>query len=275
MLFVCAMTTTIASCWTLTADFSDLEGQGTSSVDARVVGDGENRAGDAATNADVDASTPLADGSFCQRAGAHALCDDFEDGPLGARWPQVAEGSGGTLALATDTGSSGRALRAALPATCNDSFAQLLHTFNGSPRSATISFSMNVESATANVGVQIAGLNYKTAAGEYHIDMALLDSHLSVFENDIGGGGFKVLGTSVASFPTTQRLRLDLEIVFVPSPARFTVKVDGVPSLEVTPTPSDPSDTMARFDLGLYAHTGCVSPSTLTFDDVLFDFVPR
>jgi hypothetical protein len=78
---------------------ADAKTDGSADADARA--DGSPDSADAHADGSPDAADARADGSLCDGT-AHDLCDDFDNGLLGANWTGQVQNVTGTLALVTD-----------------------------------------------------------------------------------------------------------------------------------------------------------------------------
>lgn len=291
-----------AACWSLSADLDVSEGPsragngvpdggaatGDGGAGARDGGTRDGAGGtttDGSTSTDGAGPTKLPDGGvlgFCEGAAADIqarICDDFDKGPIGAKWKFGSDGidtsPGGTVSLGQSFYSSApNAFVAKLVGDCpTDSFAQLIDEAPGRPNAATLEFTLSLAPLPASMTINLAGWYYPTGAtpDHYRLDVAFQNGKLHAFGMD-EVGGFKVLASSDLPFAPDTVHKMKIDASFQQAP-RVTVKVDGTIHIDVTPVPEPyvPADTATtRLDFGVYTAAACAAPVEARFDDVLY-----
>lgn len=241
------------------------------SPDAHAGADGV--APDAAGDADLaDAGyRPFCTALLATTSTPPRLCDDFEDGPLGAKWTRIEQGNGGSIVLDRTPPGTGRlsAALVKLPSPCTEAYAQLKDEASGKVASARIRFKVRVTAGPGpGAGMQIAGVTYSTAAGFYRVDLALIDDHFALFEND--NGAFASYLTS-AKFQVGAYSEVDLALTFAGAPGA-AVTIDGAAALSRSVLARAQTSATFEMDFGGYVSNGCATPSELSVDDVVYEF---
>jgi hypothetical protein len=194
-------------------------------------------ANDAATDAlpAVDAGDPYRAG-FCERQPATTfLCDDFDVGPLGFKWSEMAAINGGVLDLVPSSRSGPNALVArSSPATSGQAWAYLNKDLGKTTKRVVVGFDMRIE-GRGLAPAQATGLLVDDSPQRYGLGL------------EIGSNGSLVVReatetTLIArhSFTRTPvpgewaRIVMDMDLVA----PRLRVTVDGTPSVDAALAPT-------------------------------------
>jgi hypothetical protein len=221
----------------------------------------------------------LEGGSFCASVSSpHHFCDDFEDpAPLATRW-QIVALAGGRVALAPPDSGPNTAVFSAPPVDGGaDPVAFLLRDFPQVTNHVRESFALRME--TRGGGLSVAPLTRirfgPPVGGGADFLLVADQTRAYAYErlDSTDGGEATFLPHAVnGTLATGAWIRVAIDIVFEPKPAKVTVLVDD--AAVAGPEPLSPSFVAGA----LQAHVGLdytTSPSSgwqLAIDDVLVEW---
>ena len=243
----------LAACG-LFPDVSSLGGPG-SDASAPEVGAGDADAGDAGP---------------C--ASQHVFCDDFDDGPLGAKWDSPYKTDGGGLALTTlHAVSPPNALAATLAGTgpgvegeseLQKSLPAADHTRVQADVTVAPGTSANEVDLVAMVSVTApSGFDHAEVNVQSTSDGGILEEYL---HGPDGGAGQDLPVTT--SFATTRHIQIDVDF---PSQT-FALTIDGVPAAGATLSPQITKSALT-LNVGVAYIEGSTGTWTVFVDDVVVD----
>jgi hypothetical protein len=253
-------------CWSLTADVPDLSsGVGRALPDGGDFGDGAAGDPDGAGARDGSAT-------FCASLGrVPTLCDDFDEGPLGAKWSaSVNTQLGGTIVLGPSADGSPHALFVRGASGQPDSpTAQLVHVLPLTPRRLEVSFDLDVETAASSPGHILAGLALQTSQGDYRVDLTFLGDRLAILQSNAPNY------SADAPLPFGQWVHVAMTVELA-DPSTVVVDVDGAHAIQRA-LQHDPLTPGVRLDFGHYE--GPPYPTedvaSFRFDNLVWDATPN
>jgi hypothetical protein len=257
------------------ACFADLSGFS----DGAVAEDAASEAG-VATDAAADAPTSPdardasdAQSRFCESAGVHTLCDDF-DTPTNAGWTEFGTYGGGTFAKDTMTFFSPPASLALSTPLVVDGGEAWLFPLKSVPTATThVHVEAKVQGCGSEGNYVFVSVNSRTATNAYGaIDLGVQpipggsETYLSV-RHDAYSKSFS-LG---AALPSTRFTKLVLDTITDKTSGTVQLWIDGVLVVDAKNLPTDQSAAVTKRAVftGLYSYE---SPAcTARIDDVIID----
>jgi hypothetical protein len=211
------------------------------------------------------ASTPAPDGAGFQGCTLtpHEICDDFDNGALGARWSQLLMSGGGKLELVDGAVSPPNALLASAKPISSGASAALAKTIGRRIRTARCELDLRL-AQTDNLQILAFNFTPNSSVSDYTVRLAFSGANSTLFEDGYpadGGSGAQTFGPA----PDIGKW-VHLVVTLATQPGNFTLVMDGLTVLQQPLTP--PDSPIARVYVG---EDSSPSGFSAMFDNVFCD----
>ncbi|HEY1954001.1 MAG TPA: hypothetical protein VGH28_00265 [Polyangiaceae bacterium] len=238
--------------------------------DAGPDGASDATANDAAVN-DAAMNDASADAGPC--AAQHVFCDDFDDGPLGAKWDSPYLTDGGALGLTTVhavTAPSALAATAAQTGPSVEGEAELQKLLPAADHTRVQADVTVAAGASVSELDMIALIPKPPPPGsdyaDFDIQLGKTTGYLEQYVHDTDGGESSQDLAVDASFAATRHVVLDVDF---PSQT-YALAIDGVPIQTMTLNPPMPKSPL-ELDVGIAYIESSQGTWTVFVDDVVVD----
>jgi len=252
----------------LLVDSSDLSGG--AEDDAALAEDREDPPEGSAGEGGADAGL---DGAADARVCDAGFCDDFDEGPLGARWSEV-DTSGGTASFGTPSLSPPNALRIVITDAAVSRAQVLLQKELGIATKLRCAFGVYVVARPTNAFVDL--FRVRTSGSgivDYHVGLGVSAGEGGTFREDVfypeGGCGCPRATQNPATFPTQRWVRVAVDMDFIA--ANATLSYDGAVVLNAPFGGFQPTSTIV---VGLGGVNLRGSTADVLFDDLACGTAP-
>jgi hypothetical protein len=227
-------------------DAGDLSAEFGRTADGGAEEDALGDSADAGPRADADARAS-ADAPFCAAYGDAALCDDFDEGPLGGMWTSGVYDAGGTFVLSTAvTTSPPNALLVETPSTSTDRIGPHLR-FDAPFVNVRLGFEMRLEAADpTGFYTLVAYESVPTTGSVWRMSIVGVGPELRL-RVDTDGNPIEFPIAAASGLGTWKKIALHVR----PRGASVAVEVDGAIVLSKAPPPP-PSVTSAKIFFGVW-----------------------